>query len=205
MASSDEQRRRQIEEAAYALLMETGYKSASLLAIAKRAKASTETLYRWYGGKPGLFAALVEANAAKASALIDEVLAQKGDALAGLERLGPVLLGMLVGDRAIALNRAAAVDASETGVLGPILGRHGREAVAPRLDRLLLGARDAGQLQFEEVAQSRETYLSLLIGDLQVRRVTGALPALSAEAIAARSARAITQFLQLHANPLLKT
>ncbi|WP_404927319.1 TetR/AcrR family transcriptional regulator [Mesorhizobium sp. ORM16] len=56
-------RRERIEEAAYAVLRETGYKSASLLAIAKRASASNETLYNWYGNKQTLFRSLIEANA----------------------------------------------------------------------------------------------------------------------------------------------
>lgn len=198
MTDSESIRRAEIENAAYAVMSEVGYKSASLLAIAKRAKASTETLYRWYGGKPGLFAALVEGNAARVSALIDNVLEQQGDPLAGLERLGPALLGMLTGDRAIALNRAAAVDAAETGQLGPLLARHGREEVAPRLDRLLLRAKEVGQVSFDTVAEARDTYFNLLIGDLQVRRVTGAMPVPTDEMIAKRSARALACFLQLY-------
>ncbi len=40
-----------------------GYAGASMLAIARQAKASNETLYNWYGDKNGLFRALVVRNA----------------------------------------------------------------------------------------------------------------------------------------------
>ena len=51
-----------IEQAAYELIDEFGYDGISMLKIAKRAKASNETLYKWYGDKKGLFSALVETN-----------------------------------------------------------------------------------------------------------------------------------------------
>ena len=47
-----QQRRRQIEAAAYDLLVQYGYDGTSMLAVAKAAKASNETMYRWYGDKP---------------------------------------------------------------------------------------------------------------------------------------------------------
>ena len=57
------QRREQIEMAAYALLAEKGFQNMSMLAVSKAAKASNETLYRWYGDKTGLFKALIATNA----------------------------------------------------------------------------------------------------------------------------------------------
>ena len=54
------QRQSEIETAAYALLDEFGYGGISMLKIAKRAKASNETIYRWYGDKLGLFKSLVK-------------------------------------------------------------------------------------------------------------------------------------------------
>ena len=42
-------KQRQIEQAAYDLLEQQGYDGISMLKIARRAKASNETLYRCYG------------------------------------------------------------------------------------------------------------------------------------------------------------
>ena len=63
-------RSEQIEEAAYAVLAEKGFAGASMLSIAKRAKCSNETMYRWYGDKVGLFRALVTRNADRVASVL---------------------------------------------------------------------------------------------------------------------------------------
>lgn len=103
-------RRQQIEDAAYKMLGEKGYAGTSMQAIARAAKASNETLYNWYGDKKGLMAALIARNTNVVLAALSD--AHDGDPLAQLARIGPILLEMVLGPRAIALNRAAAADAS---------------------------------------------------------------------------------------------
>ena len=108
-------RRAAIEAAAYDVLQDKGYSGASMLAIARAAKSSNQTLYKWYGDKKGLFSALIAANAEEVRALLAEE--KDNDPQKTLERLGPSLYRLLTSDRAIALNRAAAADPS--GELGP--------------------------------------------------------------------------------------
>ena len=64
-----------------------------------------------------------------------------------LAQLSPKLLEMLVSDRAIALNRAAAADSS--GVLGGAIASAGRQTVAPLIAKTLERAKANGDLQFE--------------------------------------------------------
>nr|MEC9418796.1 TetR family transcriptional regulator [Pseudomonadota bacterium] len=52
-AEARERRKAAIEAAAIELLLDQGYDNLSMLAVAKKAKASNETLYRWYGDKTG--------------------------------------------------------------------------------------------------------------------------------------------------------
>ena len=101
------EREAQIAEAAYAVLGEKGFAGLSMLAVAKRAKASNETLYRWYGDKIGLFRALILRNAEQVTAQL-ETLPERGAGREVLEALGAALLDMLLSPRAVALNRAAA-------------------------------------------------------------------------------------------------
>ncbi len=183
-------RRVQIEDAAYALIREKGYAGTSMLAIAKRAKASNETLYNWYGDKLGLFTAMVGSNAERVRSTLFKALRGDEDPMQSLERFGPVLLEMLTGPRAVALNQAAAADA--TGQLGQTLGKAGRDTVAPLIGKVLDKARHSGALKFDDLQDATDLYLGLLIGDLQLRCVTGQITPPDLAQREARAERAVS-------------
>jgi AcrR family transcriptional regulator len=65
-------REAEIHAAAARLVAERGYGATSMLTIAKAARASNETLYRWYGDKLGLFKSMVVANTGAAKGTLDE-------------------------------------------------------------------------------------------------------------------------------------
>lgn len=192
MGDYADRRRTAIEDAAFALLIEKGYKATSMLEVARRAGASNETLYKWYGNKQGLFAALVKANARDVAELLRTRLdGADADPLETLATVGPLLLDLVTGERAIALNRAAVGDVHDTATLGPALAELGREAVVPLIAELLGRARDMGLLAFDDAGEVAETYVALLIGDLQIRRATGAIGPLPDDAIRTRAMRAV--------------
>jgi AcrR family transcriptional regulator len=171
--SAQIERRRLIEEAAYELIDEKGYDNISMLAIAKRAKASNETLYRWYGDKKGLFQAMVIRNADEVYASLVEDLDRQRDPMQILEDISLKLLRLLTSDRAIALNRAAAADAS--GELGIALSKVGRERVLPLISKVLDQIKDQGTFSDLSLDEVTRLYMSLLIGDLQIRRAIGVM------------------------------
>ena len=184
-----------IETAAYRMLEEKGFAGTSMQGIARKARASNETLYNWYGDKQGLFKALVTRNAAEVKSLLEAELSGARDGLSILRLFGPKLLMVLLGDRAIALNRAAAADPS--GALGATLSQAGRESVFPLVVKVLEVARQEGQLAFDHTETAVGLYFDLLIGDLQIRRVIGRLPAPALEFCDARSERAIALLRQI--------
>jgi len=183
-------RRREIMEAAYTVLGEVGYTATSMLTVARRARASNETMYNWFGSKQGLFQAMVEENARAAAEILDEQLAAGGDIADSLDRLGPALLRLVTGERAVALNRAAAADADDTDTLGRTIADSGRERIAPMLQQVFANATETGQLHCLDPAEAAELYISLLIGDLQIRRVIGVIPPPDETEIERRSKRA---------------
>lgn len=190
-------RHEQIMQAAYEVLAEKGYGGTSMLAVAKRAAASNETLYKWYGNKQGLFRAMVEENAREAAVLLRDSLESDRNPTDTLAGFGPALLRLVTGDKAIALNRAAAGDATDTGILGGTIARSGRETIAPLLTKLFEQARAAGLMNFDDAATVTEIYVGLLIGDLQIRRVIGAQPPLKAKEIQQRADRAQRMIMKL--------
>lgn len=188
-------RKARIEKAAMELLEQKGYLATSMLSVAKRAKASNETLYNWYGNKQGLFRSLVETNAAQVKSLLQQDLAREQPPEATLRALGPLLLGLLTSDKAITLNRAAAADPS--GELARELIQAGRGTVAPLIAEVFVKARDAGILLFDDAAQAVGLYLDLLVGDLQIRRVLGAVPELKQSETDRRAAAALANLRRL--------
>lgn len=186
-------RRRQIEAAAYAVLLERGYAGASVLEVAKKAKASNETLYRWYGDKLGLFAQMVKRNAAAGFETLTTSIDETQTLEQKLSTFGVALLRGILSDGAIALNRAAAADGS--GDLGKTIAQHGRDAVMPLLADLM--ASEPLGAQFDDTSDAAETFIALLVGDLQARRVIGALPEPDLDFIRARTDQAVQRFLIL--------
>lgn len=193
-------RQEHIEQAAYAVLATKGYAGASMLAVARAAHASNETLYNWYGDKNGLFRALVRRNAAEVKALLREEIAKEYSADSSLARIGPLLLSLVTSDRAIALNRAAAADAS--GELGQAIAEEGRETVAPLIAQVIERGRQQGEFAFDDLNVACEAWLGLLIGDWQIRRVIGRMPQPDPGRILERADTALRHFRSLFRSKL---
>ena len=187
-----EKRHKAISKAAYALLARHGYSGTSMLRIAKAAKASNETLYRWYGNKDGLFKAMVEDNAAETRRMLERALEGRENPRETLESVAPVFLGMLLGDRAILMNRAAAAD--PTGKLGAAISAGGRRQVMPLLEQVVSRIGAARGLPAEERAG---WFVSLLVGDWQIKRIIHEYPAPSREEIERRCTASLKAFYRL--------
>ncbi len=188
-------RMREIETVAYGLLARQGYEGTSMLAVAKAAKASNETLYRWYGDKNGLFESMIRANATEVQDALAVLTEKQAPPLQILDRIAPALLAMLLGDRAIILNRAAASDPS--GALGKAIARGGRETVLPLLQRLMTDAINAGSLAPPPDGDIAALFMHLLVGDQQIRRVIGTIAAPSARAVEGQARTAMARFRRL--------
>jgi AcrR family transcriptional regulator len=195
---SSVERREEILEVALALLAERGYRGASMLEIARRAQASKETLYAWFGDKRGLFEELVRWQAERVDAVIAPNLERDGDDPS--EVLGGFALELqrlLLGERAVVINRAAISEATSDPTFARILAARGRGSVVPNLERYLEGQRERGRLEFEEAGTAIDALIGLTIGDQQVRRLLGALPMPETEEMQARAERAVRSFLAL--------
>lgn len=184
-----------IEAAAYRVLNKKGFKGTSMLEVARAAKASNETLYKWYGDKIGLFKSMIERNAAQVEETLHDVQKGEHSGSESLKAVANAVLAMLTGSQAIALNRAAAADAS--GVLGRALSENGRARVLP-LIRALIDALYEGA---EGNAERVEVFITLVVGDLQIRRAIGVLPPLTKAELRSRSERAVRQFETLYGAP----
>ncbi|AHF84614.1 TetR family transcriptional regulator [Rhizobium leguminosarum bv. trifolii WSM1689] len=117
------------------------------------------------------------------------------DPLETLTHAAPILLSMLLGDKAISLNRAAAAD--ESRELGATIAAAGRDSVFPLIEKVIGRGLETAALAAPSAGVAAEWFLSLLIGDLQIRRVNRTLPEPSGEHIRARAADAMSAFKKL--------
>jgi AcrR family transcriptional regulator len=195
---SSVERREEILEVALSVLAERGYRGASMREIAERAQASKETLYAWFGNKRGLFEVLVEWQAERVDAAIAPNLQRDNDDPSEvLRRFALELQRLLLGERAVVINRAAISEATSDPTFARILATHGRGNVVPKLVRYLEGQRERGRLKFEEAEAAIDALIGLAIGDQQVRRLLGVLPMPGPEQIEARADRTVCNFLVL--------
>lgn len=183
-------RQKEIQRATLALLVQHGYAATTMASVAKAAGASLETLYKWYGDKPGLFRAMVQANIEELRNELVMSAAAFRDPLAAVQEFGPQLIAVLTSEEVVALNRAAAADPS--GDLGRIIAEVGRGSIAPQLTDLFARA-----IESEDPAQVTEVYLGLLLGDLQIRRVIGRMPPPDAVEARQRADRALEMLRRL--------
>ncbi len=191
-AGESERRRAAVIDAALAELIAHGYERTTMTGIAARAGASKETLYRWFGTKEGLFAALIEANADDSAARVAAALDGDVDPVDTLTGYATGLLTLLTSPASIALNRAA-MSAPD---LAEILLRSGRHRIGPLVEQHLQQLAERGHLQVDSPAEAFRLLYGLTVQDSQIRTLLGE-PAPPAEEIADQARRAVEQFLRL--------
>jgi AcrR family transcriptional regulator len=200
---SDDRRRGEILDAAFSVLAERGYRGASTREIAERARASKETLYSWFGDKRGLFEELIRRQAEGVGEALSASLERGAEEPAVVLRAFAVeLLRLLLGERAVVINRAAISEAGADPTFARILTAGGRSSIVPKLESYLEGQRSRGRLDFGpfgDASAAAEALIGLTIGDRQVRRLLGTLPMPEPEQIEALAERAVAGFLKLFA------
>lgn len=186
------ERRRAVLEAAFAELAEHGYEKVTMLGVAKRAGASKETLYSWFGNREGLFAALITENADASAERVRAALAGDGEPRQTLTGYAIGLLTLLTDDRSIALNRGAMTSPE----LAEILLAQGRHRVGPVVEAYLARLAADGFLAIDDPADAFTLLYGLVVRDTQIRVLLGERPP-SKRQIAARAELAVDRFLLL--------
>ena len=199
-SEKQDERRRQIEAAAFELLAEKGYRSTSMLQIARRASASNQTLYAWYGNKQNLFQSLIEENAKAVKELLRKALKTQSDPMETLRALGPLLLTFTTGEKAIVINRAAVADAGETGLLGEAIDSGARQEMVEMTQAVMGQLAVTGRFRPDtDPADAAESYISLLFGEVQMRQALGRIGPLDKADIEARARRALELTCRIYA------
>lgn len=191
-------RQQEVLSCALELMVEAG-DSFSMAAVARRARCSKETIYRWFGDRQGLLTATVQWQAAKVR--LPELPPQglSRIQLAGaLEAFAVNWLTVIAGDVSAALNRLAIGHAgSRRGGLGSIVLENGPFAMERRLKPLFERGRAAGLIAYEADDRPFRTFFGLVVADTQIRVLLGDAARPDGKEIHLLAQRAVAQFLQL--------
>lgn len=193
------ERQQAVLDAALAVMVEEG-DALTMTSVSRRASCSKETLYKWFGDRDGLLTATVRWQASKVHVPhIDKARLDNAALTATLESFARDWLKVISSGTSIALNRMAVSHAASGKTnLGSIVLKNGRHAMGLRLEPVLVVARDAGLLVFDDADDAFRTFFGLVLRDTQIRLLLGDDVKLAAPQILADAKRATQQFLALY-------
>lgn len=180
---------------ALGLLVVGGERALTTSGLAKAAGCSKESLYKWFGDREGILAAIVMFQASKVRAIDERATPATPEAFAqALTDFAEDLLGVLLSQTSLALNRLSIGQAG----LGTVLLEKGKRRIEARATHLLAHGNRQRFIRFEDAASAYSTLYGLIIGDLHIRALLGDDPQLSQSDQKLHAARAVQQFLTLH-------
>jgi AcrR family transcriptional regulator len=193
-------RQNAVLEEALRLLVSGGEKALTTAGVARAANCSKESLYKWFGDRDGLMEAMIAYQASKvrtgevtAGALTRETLERL------LDEFAVALLDVLSGDVSLALNRLAIGQSSRDGSqLGEMLLERGRKQIGRRAASLLISAKRAGLVDFDDAGEAYEILYGLIVADLHVRMLLGEDMSARRKEFGPRARKAVAAFLKLY-------
>lgn len=166
-----QKRRREIAAVAERMFFENGFADTTMQAIAARAGASKETLYRHFGSKEGLFAELVSDRARMFLEGLDAKFDRPGSVTDALRELGLKLLDAMVGADAISLCRTVVAESPRNPELGEIFFAAGPDRVCERLTEYLVVARSRGEFECAEPRRVALAFLGAVMSSFHLQRL----------------------------------
>lgn len=190
-------RQNAVLEQALRLLVEGGEKALTTSGLARAANCSKESLYKWFGDRDGLLAAMITFQQSKV-----RTFEKAGDRVSAaqlidhLEVFAHDLLEVLAGDVSLALNRLAIGQASREGSkLGNLLLERGRRQIDRRARALIEAGRRSGYLRFDDVEEAYRSFYGLIVSDVHIRMLLGET---QTQDFSPRAGKAVTAFLTLY-------
>ncbi|MBA5777758.1 TetR/AcrR family transcriptional regulator [Stappia sp. F7233] len=181
------------------LLVQGGERALTTAGLARAANCSKESLYKWFGDRDSLLAAVVAYQASKVRIEDAAPAGSRDEFRARLVTFAEDLLTVLAGDTSLALNRLAISHASREGApLGRLLLERGRKRISARAKALLEAGRRQRYLAFDDTEEAWQTLYGLIVGDLHGRLLLGDRPREDEADFHMRSVAAIDRFYRLH-------
>lgn len=164
-----EMRRAAFLKAARDVFLEHGYEAANMAEIVRRAGGSLSTLYSQFGGKQGLFEAMVDARVGELTAQMYTELAAHAPLREGLQRIGEQFMLQMVAPEALDVFRLMVGQAKKFPDMATGYSRQGPERVRKALAEYLEDRAKAGEITITNYELAASVFFDLVRARMHFR------------------------------------
>jgi AcrR family transcriptional regulator len=168
-AGRAELRRAAFLTAARDVFLEYGYEAANMAEIVKRAGGSLSTLYAQFGGKKGLFEAMIDARVTELTEQMHIELAAHAPLREGLRRIGEAFLFRQLQAESLDVFRLMVAQAKKFPELAETWGKRAPEAVRRALAEYLMDRARAGEIRIANPDLAAAVFFDLVRARIQFR------------------------------------
>jgi TetR/AcrR family transcriptional repressor of mexJK operon len=149
------------------LFREHGFASVSIDMIARAARVSPKTIYARFGGKKGLFAAVIERMVEQPLAIMATLKeAPQGDPASALRKVATAFLDNILDTEALALHRMVIAEATRMPELSALFYEQGPAKVLELLTSWLDLQNAAGSLRIPDPKTAAQIFIGLIEGEI---------------------------------------
>ncbi|MEJ8474745.1 TetR/AcrR family transcriptional regulator [Roseibium algae] len=192
-------RQEAVLECALGLLVEGGEKALTTAGLARNANCSKESLYKWFGDRDGLLAAVVAYQAHKVHFPPESGATTDADAFrAHLTAFAAELLAVLFGETSVALNRLSIGQSNrDDNRLGRLLLVRGKHMISAKARALLEAGRHRNYLRFDDAEEAYQVLYGLAVRDVHVRLMLGETASAEEQDLEGQAKVAVDRFYKL--------
>lgn len=184
---------------ALTLLVEGGEKALTTAGLARTASCSKESLYKWFGDRDGLLAAVVAYQASQVQFPSENgVASDAGTYRAHVSAFVEALLAVLFSETSLALNRLS-IGQSNTNSnrLGHLLLVRGKHMISARARNMLETGRRHGFLKFDDANDAYQVLYGLAVRDVHIRLLLGETASSAEKDLKTQAELAVDRFYSL--------
>ncbi|SDR64147.1 transcriptional regulator, TetR family [Rhizobiales bacterium GAS113] len=189
-----EVRRSQILDAAAQVFTENGYGGATIDLVVERAGASKGTVYSFFGGKDGLFAAIVEERCERILSAFGDPEVVGSDVLCALAHIARRYMEVVLAPDAVGLYRLIIAEGVRFPELTRTFYRLGPDRANAHLAGILSVWRERGLVRLDDPQLAAVQFFDAVSGDLHRRAMAGIIPKNIRAAIQRRVDNAVQVF-----------
>ncbi|MBI1360346.1 MAG: TetR family transcriptional regulator [Alphaproteobacteria bacterium] len=188
-------RRAAFLKAAREVFLEYGYEAANMAEIVRRAGGSLSTLYAQFGGKQGLFEAMIDSRVEELTEQMQIELAARAPLKEGLRRIGERFMTKLCEPESLDVFRLMVGQARKFPDAALSFARHGPERVRLALAEYLRSRAEAGEIKVRDYNLAASVFFDLVRARIHFRALLDTSYRPTPEEIGETVERAVNVFL----------